>query len=387
MHKLTDRHKELLATAANITGLFVVWRLAMQMMGFLATARFRLLAPTTSPWDPITTNMLQYWAKWDSGWYLTILRQGYSWISPDRQSNIAFFPLYPILTKIVSFPFELNYFVAGLIVSNLALLGALFYLFALVKQEFNRTVAYRTVLFVVIFPLAFFYNTFYTESLFLLTLVASFYHARRNQWWAVGLWGFAAATTRFVGVALLIPLIMEYLAQREWKFTKIRTSIGWLLLIPLGLASYMAYLKTHFANSLLFIAAESAWHRAYTSPWRLISETYWPLARHLSNYLDPIALAKILDFWYLIFYILAIIAIFLFLKKKSYGVLAVLLVLPALLSGTLESMPRYGMVIFPLYILLAVGARNIVLRSAYIIFATLLLAINIILFVNWQWVA
>jgi hypothetical protein len=46
-------------------------------------------------------NLLDMWARWDSGWYLDIALNGYALRGPieTTQSNVAFFPLYPLLIR------------------------------------------------------------------------------------------------------------------------------------------------------------------------------------------------------------------------------------------------------------------------------------------------
>jgi len=66
------------------------------------------------------------WGAWDTGAYMTIVKDGY--MSPDGTTlQIGWFPLYPIAVKLVSFIIP-NAYIAGLVVSNLCLLGTIFML-------------------------------------------------------------------------------------------------------------------------------------------------------------------------------------------------------------------------------------------------------------------
>ncbi len=61
---------------------------------------------------------LDVWGAWDTGWYLDISLNGYSTIQNQiHQTNIAFFPLYPTLMRIIG-SITGNHYIAGLIISN-----------------------------------------------------------------------------------------------------------------------------------------------------------------------------------------------------------------------------------------------------------------------------
>ena len=117
------------------------------------------------------------WASWDSGWYMTIVENGYE--LPRRgQSNVAFFPLYPYATVAVS-KLVGNPWAAGLIVSNASVLMSLFYLRRIALRSLDPDGANRFLVYLLSFPTSFFLSSFYTEGLFLLVSAASFYHYLR----------------------------------------------------------------------------------------------------------------------------------------------------------------------------------------------------------------
>ena len=41
------------------------------------------------------------WFQFDSGWYYDIVTRGYSYV-PGQQSSVAFFPSFPLLTRVVA---------------------------------------------------------------------------------------------------------------------------------------------------------------------------------------------------------------------------------------------------------------------------------------------
>src|SRR6202011_17894 len=103
-----------------------------------------------------------------------------------------------------------DHLLAGLVISNLAFLAALAYIYALSKMEFgDESTAFHAIFYIAIFPTAIFFSAVYTESLFLALTVASVYYARRGNYITSGIVGALAALTRVEGVLLVLPLMYE----------------------------------------------------------------------------------------------------------------------------------------------------------------------------------
>ncbi|HEX7525741.1 MAG TPA: hypothetical protein VF327_05500, partial [Gaiellaceae bacterium] len=76
---------------------------------------------------------------WDGRWYRIIASHGYLLI-PGRQSDPAFFPLFPLLLRAVH-AVGLGYETAGLLISNVAFLAALVAFDALSHELFGQSLA------------------------------------------------------------------------------------------------------------------------------------------------------------------------------------------------------------------------------------------------------
>ena len=98
---------------------------------------------------------------------------------------MAFFPLYPLLIRFVG-ALAGNHFIAGLLISNACFFFGLLFLYKLLEHEYDRSVARRAIFYVSIFPTAVFFSAVYTESLFFMLTVASFYYMRERRWWLAG---------------------------------------------------------------------------------------------------------------------------------------------------------------------------------------------------------
>ncbi|MEP6809883.1 MAG: mannosyltransferase family protein, partial [Chthoniobacterales bacterium] len=188
------------------------------------------------------------WSRWDASWYHDVAAHGYRF-SANEPSNTAFFPVYPMAMRaahaVVSSHKDIWWFVCGIVVSNVALLGCLTYLFLLVRMEFDTTTARRAVLYLLIFPTTLFLSAVYSESAFLLTIVGSFYHARKREWWWAGLLGAVATLSRPPGIMIIVGLLVEYLLQCEFQWRKLRWNALALSLPLLALGSFLTYL--HFS--------------------------------------------------------------------------------------------------------------------------------------------
>src|ERR671918_563605 len=176
-------------------------------------------------------------ARWDAAWYLRIAESGYG----GSAVRAGFFPPSPPPVRAVASPFGASpeaLLVAAYAVALAAFLGALVLLHRLVSLELGRPLAQPTLLLLAVFPAAVFFGAPYSESLFLLLAVGAFYAARTGRWaWAGGAEAGAAAT-RSAGVLLLLPLAMLWWSSRPRR----GGNAAWLLLAPLGLAAYAAFL-------------------------------------------------------------------------------------------------------------------------------------------------
>jgi hypothetical protein len=241
-------------------------RLALLAVGWVALGLFpsQYVSPT---YNVSTFPPLLMWIRWDALWYVGIATHGY-WTT----AALAFFPLYPLTIAGLQWLTGIGAPAAGVVSSNLALVGAAGALWLAVRDEFSRPVADRAVTWLLMFPTGFYLSAAYTESLFLLTTVAAFLLARRGHLWAAGVAGALAALTRNAGVLTAIPILWAYGARYGWR----RPDGGWnwrrwdLLSagVPvLGIGLYMGWQAIIFHSPVAFLSAEAFWGRHVTWPW------------------------------------------------------------------------------------------------------------------------
>jgi len=153
-------------------------------------------APGMETMDASPQWWINMWSHWDAGWHVSVAQRGYQ-IQSDAPSNVAFFPLFPLLIKALTLlrgrSDEESFLVSGILVANGALLIALGCLAALVRLDADESIARRAVWYLLLFPASLFLSAVYADSLFLALVLASFLSARRGHWWAAGLLGCEAA--------------------------------------------------------------------------------------------------------------------------------------------------------------------------------------------------
>ena len=207
-------------------------------------------------------HLLNPWAHWDGVWLIKIAISGYA----DEGGSTAFFPLLPSLLRYVGILFGGNLVITGIVISLVCFGGSAWLLHRLVRTDFDEAIASRTVVYLAIGPLSFFFQAVYTESLFLLLSLACFVFAREGRLRLAGVMGLLAVLTRSTGVLLLIPMTYYYYQQRDWQLRRTDSHVANLLMIPEGLLVWMTYLSLAFGNPFSFAGAQTQWARMLAAP-------------------------------------------------------------------------------------------------------------------------
>src|SRR5579864_6074096 len=330
-------------------------------------------------WSASHGLLLDVWGRWDAQHYLAVATAGY------QGKELAFFPLYPFLIHILGGLIG-DHLTAALVISNLAFLAALGYLYALVKLEFgDDTIAYHAIFYTAIFPTAIFFSAVYTESLFLALTVASVYYARHGNYVTSGIFGALASMTRVEGMLTAIPLAYEaWHGWRERRGTALtRGAIG-LALVPTGLLVYMGYLYAVVGNPLFFLKIQDNWNRHLAPPWVSIVNTIKEIQS------NPLASGGTVNHIIELVFTLAFLILVIVAFKKlrlSYALYFAASLLMPMCTASLMSMPRFVLVMFPAFMLMALWGRNPVVNSAIVSLSLPLLGLFTVLFADWYWLA
>lgn len=212
-----------------------------------------LFAPQVfSPGLAHATTWAEYWSRWDANWYAGIATGGYIF-SPDVPSSVAFFPLHPLLMRLLTWC-GLPGWGAGLVVANLCTLLLLVVFYRWMRREFDRpAVAESATALLAFCPQSCWFILGYSEPLYLLTAVAALSEARRQRWGASCLWALAHGLTRSNGITLALPLLF---VAAPTLLDAIRSRAFRSMLAPglavvgawIGHLSYLAFLQLRFGT-------------------------------------------------------------------------------------------------------------------------------------------
>jgi Gpi18-like mannosyltransferase len=325
--------------------------------------------------------LLAVWGRWDAVHYIDIATIGY------HGTDMAFFPLYPALIALLGGLIG-NHLIAGLVISNAALFFGLLFLYKLVEHEFQRTDARRAIFYISIFPTAVFFSAVYTESLFFMLTVASFYYMRERRWWFAGVIGCFAALTRVEGVLLVVPFAIEwYLVHRGDPRAGLR-HLAPVLFIPLGLGIYMAYLWVLSGDPLMFSHVQANWNRHFAAPWTSVWNSVHKISlalaaptavnqQEIANQLIELAFTALM--------IGALIAGWRKLRPSYIAYMALSILVP-MSTSSLMSMQRFALVLFPMFVILALWGKQPSANNAIVALSLPLLGLFTVLFANWYWV-
>jgi hypothetical protein len=321
------------------------------------------------PW----TLVFSIWQRWDALWYQEIAIEGYH----AGNNTAAFFPLFPLLSRVASVPFFGNVVLGQLGVTTIACVAALVLLSRIARVEIGRRGAIIAVLLVVSFPVGFFLLAPYTEALFLATTLASFAFARARHPWLAGIAGAAAGLTRLQGGLLMLPL--GYLAWRDLRAGTLapRNAPAWVL-PAVGVFLALAFPRIVAGETGSPFDLQQAWGARLAPPWQSMGDAIG----HIARTGDPIEVLNLLSVIGV-----TVLAVYGFRRlPPEYGLYAIASVALLWLRDTenlspLMSAARYALVIFPCFMI----AAQILRRRPAITIGILAIssAIQLALFVYW----
>lgn len=356
----------------KVVGLIAVWRLLFIALAAVATK----FVPFVFAFTPKLSfgvgrpYLAWIWGNFDGMVFMLIAQSGYT------AEQLPFFPLLPALIAVPSTIFGLNQLWSGLIVTTLAFLTAQYFLYRLLKLDKLVVHYWLFLLVLLLFPTSVFYASIYADGLFLSLASATLLYSRQRKWLLASVFGALAALARLNGIALITVIGVEYLLslepklEKKWDFRliwstllralKVRklweSGVLWSLLIPAAFLGYLAYIQLAFGDWYLFFSGVEVWHRnKLTFP----LQTFW-------RYFKILVLYPNLTFTYLVAALEAVFTVLYILAmiwswgkiRLSYWVMIFFHLLIPTLTGTLQGMPRYGLHLYPLFLIYMLFLRD-----------------------------
>lgn len=346
-----------------------------------------LSSPRQLGWDPIATAEALPLARWDAGWYRSISVNGYVWDRTTGVGNAAFFPLYPILVRVLAGT-GLPLFWAATVLSHAAFVAGVVQFQRLQALRSGKSADPSDLLALLTFPWAFFLLAPYSEALFLALALGTLLAAHHRRWGLVALLGFLAGLTRLFGLALVLPLLL--LAFRRDSASVASDKTSWVsralaaFAPAIGFASFASWLAFRFSDPLAFLHAQQrGWGRG--TGWAGLHASIRAVADNIRDR-GWLHLGPAVD---LLVVLLLFSAVAYAVRSRrpvdaAYVASGLLLVI---VSGSLLSAGRYALVLFPIFGFVAVLGRRPVLWTAYLALSCALQVYLIVRFVNDLWVA
>ncbi len=329
------------------------------------------------------------WANFDGEHYLAIAQFGY------RPLTYFFFPLYPlILQNIHSFfgDSSFSYLFAGLVISNVSFLIAIWGVFRLLSIDYNKKTVWLTIFFVMFFPTAYYFGSAYTESIFLALVVWAFYFSRKQKWLIACLLAALATSARVVGVVMLPALLMEYWIQSKNNRQRSIFPLILIFLVPLGIVIYMNFLQKTTGDPLAFFHSVEIFGEQRSSRLILLPQVFYRYIFKILPVINYSYFPLVFTTWMEMltgigFFLLSLVSFFKI--RLSYAIFSLGAFIIPTLSGSFSSLPRYVLVLFPAFLVLAIISqklpRLVVILLFLLSFIGLLYAES--LFMRGYWVA
>jgi hypothetical protein len=312
-----------------------------------------------------------WFSNWDGQWYNLIVNDGYKYSDAEGYSPIVFFPLYPLLGRVVQIVLRLRSEYSLLLVSSTALAA-----FCCVWMSYVRShpknvstakpVALTSLTLVLFWPNALYFHLNYTESLYIL-LLGIFFRGMAKRWSLASLvvvCGLLTATRPTGIICCAVLVLHSWIRLRHgssYKRCLLTAAIG--LLSAWGLCAYMLFLHWEFGNPLLFATKQAAWNGGSTENLFFLHWRETLAFRPVWGFLVDGSLAEIHTYaWNVMnrgFWLLAWLALgtgafrrWLTSEEILFCVLSLLFFYYAKSAYNMESVGRYLLSLLPLFVVL-----------------------------------
>lgn len=302
----------------------------------------------------------------DAPHYLYLAEHGY--VTMGEKSNlIVFYPLYPLLIRLFNLVFR-NYFVSGVVVSNLAFMASACVFYELLRLDYGKKQAASGLALMIVAPFSMFYSAIFTESVFLLTTVLCLYFMRTKKPLWMAITGFLACLSRTQGIILfvcaLIPVANDLFKKKQFHLKELLAA----LVIPLGFIVYLVMNKALYGSYFQYLEFQAA------APW--YNKAQW-FGKTLSYSYDMAlaypGLSHIIYIPQLVLFFIGTFAIFYGVSKKvrsEYLVYTGAYIFTCYTHGWLISGSRYMCACLPFFIIFS-ATKNKYIR--YLVVAVSLL--------------
>ncbi len=196
----------------------------------------------------------------DGRWYLMIARSGYPHrlFNEGDGSRWAFFPAFPAAVRGLTEATRLSLPDAAVVAAFVFGLTSALAIWLAVREVFGAKLADGAVLLFVFCPTAYVLSLGYTEGLFLTAAAGCLFALARRWWISAALCACVAGLSRNAGIVVIMAVVVTALPV-AWRERAARPVVA-AAVAPLGLAAFMAYGWAMVGTPVAFLSAEKFWH-------------------------------------------------------------------------------------------------------------------------------
>lgn len=317
----------------------------------------------------------------DAGWYQLIAEHGYPVITERdalghaRKDDVvqtpwAFFPLYPWLVRGTAHGLGITAGAAMAWWSLVLGIAAILFFHRFARERLGNASSRWATASLLLFPMGIYLHVHYTEALYFVLLMGAFLAAHHQRAWVVAICAALLVLVRPNGLFMLLPIAAYWFERNGVPLSTVlrdlrKARVLLLLLTPsvLTFAAYCVFQWSRTGTPFAFSYAQAGWDRHLT----------WPFMAFFRSG----DMGTQVESWYTIALILVTIPLWKRLPL-SFNLLLWLNILLPLCSGSVDSMTRFTIVLFPYFLLLGNWLEGF--RFRWIV-----LAVSFLLQLVWWW--
>jgi|SRR5450755_414254 hypothetical protein len=214
-------------------------------------------------------------SNWDGLWYLSVAAHGYGTHVSHIQSNLGFFPLYPLAMWLVAHLLSSSLLLAGVLVSTIGGFAATVLIQRLSAGWWGEGAGKRVVLFFCLFPGSIVFSMVYAEGMLIALVAGCLLALDRRRWVLAGLLAGLATGVGPQAFAIIpacaLAAALE-IRRRGWRDPQARRALAAPVLAPLGAVAFGAFLWARTGSPFAgFTAQRYGWDER-TDPLALLHQ-------------------------------------------------------------------------------------------------------------------
>jgi len=239
----------------------------------LAYALYRLLGVGS---DGLLKSFRPLWTHWDTRHYIGIAQEWYTDVG-DERLRLVFFPLYPLLMRLLSPLTHGDVFFSGLLISLACSMLASAMVYDLSYLHYGRQTAVLSTAYFLLSPLSVFLGCVYTESLFICLTLGAVCLLRRDHPWLAAVCGMLSAFTRMPGVIVSGLLIIDFFGKIPRKKADFRALGACAAQVAIVFGGFLLYLAVNWqvtGDPFTYLTYQKEnWYQAPGSFWGSTANT------------------------------------------------------------------------------------------------------------------